>query len=134
VLLLASLLWFAADVLLLLFAAVLIATLLRAATNGLVQLTRLADDWALALVILLATGGMVALGWVLMPRVIDQIPDLLDSLAATLGRLDEALGAGEVAKELANALDLADVLPSPAGIPGGATGLISSTFGVLANW
>ena len=133
VLLLASLLWFAADVLLLLFAAVLLATLLRAATNGLVQLTRLADGWALALVILLASGGMVALGWVLMPRVIDQIPDLLDSLAATLGRLDEALGAGEVAKELANNLDLADVLPSPAGILGGATGLISSTFGVLAN-
>ena len=133
VLLLASLLWFAADVLLLLFAAVLLATLLRAATNGLVQLTRLPDGWALALVILLASGGMVALGWVLMPRVIDQIPDLLDSLAATLGRLDKALGAGEVAKELANNLDLADVLPSPAGILGGATGLISSTFGVLAN-
>jgi hypothetical protein len=41
VLLLARLLWVAADVLLLLFGAVLLAALLRAATNGLVALTGL---------------------------------------------------------------------------------------------
>ena len=52
VLLLASLLWFAADVLLLLFGAVLLAALLRAATNGLAALTGLRDGWSLALVVL----------------------------------------------------------------------------------
>ena len=133
VLLLASLLWFAADVLLLLFGAVLLAALLRAAANGVVGLTGLGDGWALALVLLLGTGGLIALGWVLVPRVIGQIPDLLESLATTLGGLEQALGVGELAQDVVQDLDLADVLPSPAGILGGATGLISSTFGMLAN-
>jgi len=131
VLLLASLLWFAADVLLLLFAAVLLATLLRAATNGVVGLTGLGDGLALAFVVLLATSGLIALGWVLVPQVIDQIPELVESLGATLGELEQALGVAEMARELANDLDLADILPS--GFLGGATGLISSTFGALAN-
>ena len=131
VLLLASLLWFAADVLLLLFAAVLLATLLRAATNGVVGLTGLGDGLALAFVVLLATSGLIALGWVLVPQVIDQIPELVESLGATLGELEQALGVAEMARELANDLDLADFLPS--GFLGGATGLISSTFGALAN-
>ena len=133
VLLLASLLWFAADVLLLLFAAVLIATLLRAATKGFVTLTGLADGWALALMVLLATGGLIALGGIVVPGIIDQIPELLDSLAGSLGGLEQALGVAEMARELADDLDLRDLLPSPAGILGGATGLVSSTFGVLAN-
>ena len=133
VLLLASLLWFAADVLLLLFGAVLLAALLRAAANGVVGLTGLGDGWALALVLLLGTGGLIALGWVLVPRVIGQIPDLVDSLAITLDGLEQTLGLGELAQDVVQDLDLADVLPSPAGILGGATGLISSTFGVLAN-
>ena len=131
VLLLASLLWFAADVLLLLFAAVLLATLLRAATNGVVGLTGLGDGLALAFVVLLATSGLIALGWVLVPQVIDQIPELVESLGATLGELEQALGVAKMARELANDLDLADILPS--GFLGGATGLISSTFGALAN-
>jgi predicted PurR-regulated permease PerM len=133
VLLLASLLWFAADVLLLLFAAVLLATLLRAATNGLLALTGLADGLALALVVLLATGGVLGLGWVLVPQVIAQIPELIESLGATLGELEQALGVGEMARDLADGMDLADILPSPSGLLGGATGLISSTFGALAN-
>ena len=133
VLLLASLLWFAADVLLLLFAAVLLATLLRAATNGLLALTGLADGLALALVVLLATGGVLGLGWVLVPQVIAQIPELIESLGATLGELEQVLGVGEMARDLADGMDLADILPSPSGLLGGATGLISSTFGALAN-
>jgi predicted PurR-regulated permease PerM len=115
VLLLASLLWFAADVLLLLFAAVLIATLLRAATNGLVTLTGLADGRALALVVLLATGGLIALGWIVVPGIIDQVPELVDNLAATLGRLEQALGVAEMARELADDLELrASCLRRPA--------------------
>jgi predicted PurR-regulated permease PerM len=133
VLLLASLLWFAADVLLLLFGAVLLAALLRAATNGLVAVTDLDDGWALALVVLLDTGGVIALGWLLVPQVIEQIPVLVDNLATTLGELEQTLGVGAMAREIADDVNLADLLPSPAGILGGATGLISSTFGVLAN-
>jgi predicted PurR-regulated permease PerM len=133
VLLLASLLWFAADVVLLLFGAVLLAALLRAATNGLVALTGLGDGWSLALVILLGTGGLIALGWVLVPQVIEQIPVLVDNLATTLGELEQTLGLSRLAERVVEDVNLTDLLPAPAGILGGATGLISSTFGVLAN-
>lgn len=133
VLLLASLLWFAADVLLLLFGAVLLAALLRAATNGLVGLTGLRDGWSLALVLLLGTGALTALGWLLVPQVIDQIPELVDNLATTLRELQQTLGLSQLAEEVVQDVNLSDILPTPAGILGGATGLISSTFGVLAN-
>ena len=131
-LLLASLLWVAADVLLLLFGAVLLAALLRAATNGLVALTGLGAGWSLALVVLLGTGGLIGLGWMLVPQLIDQLPVLMDNLATTLAELEQTLGVGEMARELADDIELADLLPSPAGILGGATGLISSTFGFFA--
>jgi predicted PurR-regulated permease PerM len=122
VLLLASLLWFAADVVLLLFGAVLLAALLRAATNGLVALTGLGDGWSLALVILLGTGGLIALGWVLVPQVIEQIPVLVDNLATTLGELEQTLGLSRLAEQVVEDVNLTDLLPAPAGILGGATG------------
>lgn len=133
VLLLASLLWVAADVLLLLFGAVLLAALLRAATNGLAALTGLSDGWSLGLVILLGTAGLIALGAVLVPQVIDQIPELVDNLTATFAELEQTLGLGALVEDVAEEFDLADVLPSPNGLLGGATGLISATFGALAN-
>src|SRR5918995_3049094 len=68
----------------------------------------------------------------LVPQLIDQLPILVENLATTLRGLEQTLGVGEMARELADDIDLADLLPSPAGILGGATGLISSTFGVLA--
>ena len=58
----------------LLFAAVLLATLLRAATNGVTHLSRLPDRLALALVLLLAVAGLVALGLLLAPQVASQVP------------------------------------------------------------
>ena len=134
VLLLASLLWVAADVLLLLFGAVLLAALLRAATNGLVALTGLGPGWSLALVVLLGTGGLIGLGWMLVPQLIYQLPVLVDNLATTLAELEQTLGVGEMARELADDIELADLLPSPAGILGGATGLISSKFGSWPRW
>jgi predicted PurR-regulated permease PerM len=133
VLLLASLLWFAADVLLLLFGAVLLAALLRAATNGLAALTGLSDGWALALVILLGAALLAGLGAVLVPQVIAEIPELVDNLGTTLGELEQALGLGALVEDVANEVDLADVMPSPEGLLGGATGLLSATFGALAN-
>jgi predicted PurR-regulated permease PerM len=132
-LLLASLLWFAADVLLLLFAAVLLATLLRAATNGLVQLTGLPDRLALALVLLLAVAGLVALGLLLAPQVASQVPELVDNLGQAIERLQQRLGLATLTKELAKEVKLSDLLPSTAGVLGGATGIISSSFGALAN-
>jgi predicted PurR-regulated permease PerM len=130
---LAALLWFAADVLLLLFAAVLLATLLRAATNGLVHLTGIRDGLALALVLLLALGVVVGGGLVLVPQVASQGPELVDNLGRALVDLQRRLGLADVTHELTSKVSAKDLLPSPAGLVGGATNVISSSFGAVAN-
>jgi predicted PurR-regulated permease PerM len=68
----------------------------------------------------------------LVPQLIDQLPVLVDNLATTLHGLEQTLGLRELAEEVVEDVDLTHLLPSPAGILGGATGLISSTFGFLA--
>ena len=130
---LAGLLWFAADVLLLLFAAVLLATLLRAATNGLAHLTGLPDGPSLALVLLLAFVGLAGGGLLLAPEVTSQVPELIDNLSRAVQRLQQELGLAQVTRELAHQVDITELLPSPAGFLGGATNLISASFGALAN-
>jgi predicted PurR-regulated permease PerM len=132
-LVLAAVLWFAADVLLLLFAAVLLATLLRAATNGLTHLTHLPDGAALALVILLALAVLVGGGLILAPQVASQVPELVDNLGQTLGGLEQKLGLANLTREFTTHLTLKELLPSPAGFLGRATNIISSSFGVVAN-
>ncbi len=130
---LAALLWFAADVLLLLFAAVLLATLLRAATNGVVHLTGAADGVALALVLLLALAALVGSGLILAPQVASQGPELVDNLGHAIDGLQRKLGIAGVTQELTSGVKLKDLLPSPAGLLGGATNIISASFGVVAN-
>ncbi len=89
---LASLLWFAADVLLLLFAAVLLATLLRAATNGPTDVTGLADGPALAAVILVVLAVLVGGGLILAPQIASQVP----SWSTTSARPSTACSGGWV--------------------------------------
>ena len=132
-LVLAALLWFAADVLLLLFAAVLIATLMRAATNGVAHLTGLPDGAALALVLLVALAALVGSGLVLVPQIASQGPELVDNLGRSLDGLQRRLGLAQVTQELTSGVKLKDLLPSPVGLLGSATNIISSSFGVVAN-
>jgi predicted PurR-regulated permease PerM len=132
-LVLAALLWFAADVLLLLFAAVLLATVLRAAVNGIVHVTGIRDGLALALVLMLALGVVVGGGLLLVPQIASQGPELVDNLGQAIDGLQQKLGLAGVTQELASKVDLKELLPSPAGLLGGATNVISSSFGALAN-
>jgi len=128
----ASILWFAIDVLLLLFAAILLATVLRAPTE-LIARAGVPQRLALALVVIAVLGGLVALGWALAPRVNAQVPQLADSLAAAIRQFQRDWGFDQWTALFPKGMDLRSLLPSPAGLIGGATGIISSTFGVIAN-
>jgi predicted PurR-regulated permease PerM len=132
-LVLAAVLWFAADVLLLLFAAVLLATLLRAATNGLTHRTPLPDGAALTLVILLALAVLIGGGLILAPQIASQVPELVNNLGQTVEGLQQKLGLANLTRELTTHLTLKELLLPPAGFLGRATNIISSSFGVVAN-
>jgi len=133
VLIVASTLWFAVDVLLLLFAAILLATVLRAPTEAIGRATGLPDRAALALVAVTLLALIAALGLVLVPEIGTQLPQLLESVTGTIRQLRQGSGLDQWAEEVAEDMDVQSVLPSPAGLIGGATGIISSTFGTIAN-
>lgn len=133
VLIIASVLWLAIDVLLLLFAAVLLATLLRAPAEALHRGTGMPCAPALALVTLGLAGLLGLLGMALVPQVAPQVPELIESLGSAVTDLARRFNLDQLAADAANDGDIARLLPSPAGLIGGATGLISSTFGMVAN-
>ena len=128
VLALALVIWFAADVLLLLFGAVLIANALRAPTDALAR-SGLPDSLALVLTAVLLLAVLAGAGWLLVPQIAEQLPQLMDNLTASIAGLNRRLGLEAIAEDM----DLRSALPSPAGMLGGATSVISSTFGMLAN-
>ncbi|HEX6141114.1 MAG TPA: AI-2E family transporter [Geminicoccaceae bacterium] len=133
VLIIASVLWFAVDILLLLFAAVLLANVLRAPTAALRRRSPLPDGVVLMVVILAIFGLFGAIGTMLVPQLDKELPVLIKSLGDTLQGLLDRVGFEEWAEGLAKDVDLLQVIPSPAGLVGGATGIIASTFGILAN-
>jgi predicted PurR-regulated permease PerM len=76
VLLLLLLIWYAADLLMLVFAGVLISILLRTFTEFLVKHTRLGYVISLALVALGLVVLVVAISWLVLDRIIDQMKQL----------------------------------------------------------
>lgn len=132
VLVIATVLWLAIDVLLLLFAAILLATVLRAPSEQLARLG-LPDRLALAIVTLVLLTLLGGLGAVLVPEAAAQIPELVDSLGSSIKQFQRKIGLEEWAEDVAGGFELEGALPSPAGLIGGATGIISSTFGTIAN-
>src|SRR5215218_6312435 len=69
-------LWFAGRALLILGAAVLVATVLHAASDGLARLTGVGRRWCLALVCLALLGAAAAAVWVAAPELARQAQDL----------------------------------------------------------
>jgi predicted PurR-regulated permease PerM len=134
VLVIAATLWLALDVLLLLFGSVLLATALRAPAVALRRLPGISEHLALFLVMvgLLALFGMV--GWLLAPQVSSQLPQLIESLSDAVLDLASRFGFERWAEETAANFDVTGLLPSTAGLVGGATGIIASTFGAIANF
>lgn len=130
---LAFVIWRAVDVLLLLFGAVLVANALRAPTDLLSRRTAMPDGLALAATTALLLLSVVLLSLFLVPQISAQVPQLVESLSDTVLQLNRRLGLEAMAKEMAGDTDLVSALPSPAGLLGGATSFISSTFGSLAN-
>ena len=82
---------YAVDVLLLVFAAVLLAVLLRALAEPLAKWLHISPQWALAIVALLLTLSIGAVGWLLAPSIGEQVRELRAALPAALERLQQEL-------------------------------------------
>jgi predicted PurR-regulated permease PerM len=122
-----------AGVLLLLFAGILLAVLLRAASDGLNRLTGLPVTWCLALVVLALIAGVAVGGWLAAPFLVEQTVSFAEGVVNAVEELEGRLREADWAEAIAERINLDALLPDPGGLLGGATGLLTATFGTLAT-
>lgn len=122
-----------ADPLLLVFAGVLLAVFLRGTSGWLSRHTRLPAGWALAAV-LVALAGLVALSaWLMAPSIAAQVDELTRRVPEAAGRLGDELEHYGWGRKLVSQVTDWD-LPAPRRALAGATGLLSTSAGVVTSF
>lgn len=129
-----GLVWFAADVLLLVFAGVLLAVLLRSLSGWLAERSPLSPGWALGVVVLAILALSTWAGALLAPDIASQADQLTAQLPQAAAEARTSIAQyrwGELLlQQVPNADDLAD---NQSQVLATATGFFSTTLGALAN-
>lgn len=131
--LIAVVFWFASQVILLLFAAVLFAVFLRALTAWTARHLRLSEGWSLATVILLLAAGCIGVAWLLAPQIARQVDQFVDVFPQTYERFTAVLrrydwGAWLLNRTSQGVAENSGVLSSGVGLVGGAFSLTIETI------
>lgn len=129
-----GLVWFAADVLLLVFAGILLAVLLRSLSGWLAERSPLSPGWALGVVVLAILALSTWAGALLAPDIASQADQLAAQLPQAAAEARTSIAQyrwGELLlQQVPNADDLAD---NQSQVLATATGFFSTTLGALAN-
>ena len=126
-----ALLWYLFDVLLLIFAGILLAVVLRAPADWLAGRTHLSPPWALALVLVLITATLVGTGWLLGAAVREQAQTIAEQAPQMFERVQERLDSYGWVRDR---IDTEAILGDEQGaFLGRGLRVISATFGALAN-
>ena len=127
-------LWYSLHVVLLIFAGVLMAILLRGLADFLSDHTRLTHGWALAIVLLVIVAVFVAVGFLAAPSLSEQMSDMANRLPAALRDLRGRMGATRIGTLLLRASpQVNDLLSARSEVLSNVTGFLSSTLGVLVT-
>lgn len=131
--------WYAVDLLLLVFAGALLAVFLRGLSDGLSRHTPLSDSWSLAVVVLtlLAVFGVGA--WLLAPEVSVQLDQLIEQLPRSVKQIKTLIGHYEWGRHLvANMPNAGEMIPDQiqglGNVLGKAASFFSMTFGAIAGF
>lgn len=134
VLLLIGVIWYAIDVVMLIFAGILVAIFFRSFSDLLSDHTPLSDGWSLAMVVVLFLGFFGLAGWFLSPEIGVQVEQLAERLPKATDRLRETI------QQYAWGRQLISQLPQPDQLQGDqrdvlarATGFFSTTLGIIVN-
>jgi predicted PurR-regulated permease PerM len=131
-------LWMASQVLLLVFAGILLAVILRTASNALTRWTRLKPRWAVTLVLLLSVSITAAIIWLAAPQVTEQLQALSQNIQKSVKALTEQIeqipGGEEVVER---ATEMQEGI-TDGGFDLGAIwqqvgGIFTTTFGAIAG-
>ena len=127
------LVWRLVDVLLLTFAGVLIAVLLRAPADWLSARTRMSPNLAIALVLVVLTAALGGAVWAIAPEVGRQFDELLTQMPGAARELSASLEQYGWGRWLvARAQSTGEMLARPEALQGAGRAL-STTFGALAS-
>jgi predicted PurR-regulated permease PerM len=122
--------WFAVQVLLLIFAGVLLAILLRSAADWLGARTGFSAGTSLAVVLLLILVALSAFGWAVAPQVAEQVEQLTVTVPEAFAKLQERVQQYPWGRRLFTG-GLDPLSPQSPDILARATGALSTTAAVL---
>jgi len=133
--LLLALLWQSTEVILLIFAGLLLAIFLRAIAERISQHTPLSENWALTVVLLAIVGAIALLVWLMMPSLENQYGEISRQLPQTVENLRQRLGQYAAGRWI---LEQMPTQPSEFGnqtsnVFGRITGFFSSFLGIVVN-
>ncbi len=130
----ALLIWNIAHILLVGFAGVLLAVFLRSLSDNLHHYTGLPKKPALGVVILALLVLIGLSGWLLIPRVVDQLNALLDTLPQTLQQIQQRIASTSVGQRIMQWLpENSAMLPDGSTIAQRLGGIFSTTVGILGS-
>jgi predicted PurR-regulated permease PerM len=128
-----TLIWYASDVFLVLFAGILIAVLLRAPTNWLAERARLREGIALSISIAMLALIIVVLVYVFAVPMAEQVGQLLETLPRSMARMRQWVRQYEWTKPLQPMIAELSRLRVDFQMLGRARGWISSTVSALGG-
>jgi predicted PurR-regulated permease PerM len=128
-------LWYARDVLLLVFAGVLVSVFLRRLATLLSDRTPLPSSAALALVVLTLVGVFVGAFWLRGDSIVTESARLREELPKAVEQLRDRIAGYELGERLIAQIpdDPAELLPNGRDAISQVTGAFSRTFGALAS-
>jgi predicted PurR-regulated permease PerM len=134
---LALLLWYGVRVLLVAFAGVLLAVLLRSIAMTISRWTGLSPGWSLAITLILIAGVFVGLGFLLAPTVVEQFSQLSDRLPQAFEGLKAKLASTALGGQLMKLLERVrdgggSAAPATQAVQR-ATGVVTSTLSVVVD-
>ena len=126
-------LWTIVDVLLLAFAAVLLATLLRTAADGIERHTPLSTGWSLAGAVLALLLILGASGWLFGSEVSDQVDQLAQLVPQAWEKVRGYLQDSAWGRAVLDQVESMEVGSLSGGIVGNARSVLMTTVGIVGN-
>jgi predicted PurR-regulated permease PerM len=129
------LLWYAVNVLMLVFAGILLAVFLRGLSGAVSRSTKLPEGWSLAIVIvgiLLVVGGLI---WWLAPQIAEQAAELRRVLPESIRQGEERLAEYGWGRQIIERMPtVEEAMPNGADAFSRVTGIFSSTLSYVVNF
>ena len=124
---------FVSEIVLLLFAAILIAVLLRALSELLAKRVGIPQRWAVVIVVMLLALSFSAIGWLIAPSIGEQVSELRSALPTSLQRLQQEMQRFVWLERLVDSAPHPDSIPTQPEVASKVTEATSGILKALAN-